>query len=205
MTATDDQIRTAIAEQAADWFVANQGDLFNEHSRMAFLRWLRTSPVHVEEYLGIATIARDLRTAGADPQASLQSLLAQARLGATDRVAADPPLSPRKPLWRSAWTPVVAVTSAALATLVVGFVLFWGGVREPPGLSKSYQTVHGEHGLWRLVDGSSVQLNTESTIRVRFTRAERTVELTRGRAFFQVAHDVRRRFRVSVDGADVVA
>ena len=206
MTPTDGQIRSAIAEQAADWFVANQANALSETTRLAFMTWLRTSPVHVEEYLGIATIARDLRAAGPDPQVSLEALLAQARLEGADRATSPDSASPlRRRLWQSAWTPVVAVSAAALAAVVVGLVVVSAGGRDLLGLSTTYATAHGEHRSLRLADGSSVQLNTESGIRVRFGSTERLVEVTRGQAFFQVAHDARRRFRVSAGGADLIA
>jgi transmembrane sensor len=206
MTATDDQIRTAIAEQAADWFVANRAGSLNEAARVAFMSWLRSSPTHIEEYLCIAAIARDLRSAAADSQAPPEPFLAQAPPGGANNVAAlDPTVSPRKRLWGPLWTPIVALTAAALASVVVGLVVFSTGDRELPSPSRSYETAHGEHRSWRLADGSSMQLNTDSTVRVRFTRAERLVEVTRGQAFFQVVRDVRRRFRVAVGGTDVVA
>jgi transmembrane sensor len=206
MTPTDGQIRIAIAEQAAEWFIANQANALSETTRLAFMTWLRTSPVHVEEYLGMATIARDLRAAGPDPQVSLEALLAQARLEGSDRATSPDSASPlRRRLWQSAWTPVVAVSAAALAAVVVGLVVLSAGGRDLLGLSRAYATAHGEHRSLRLADGSSVQLNTESGIRVRFGSTERLVEVTRGQAFFQVAHDARRRFRVSAGGADLIA
>ncbi len=169
------------------------------------MTWLRTSPLHVEEYLGVATIARDLGAAGPDPQVSLEALLAQARREESDRATSPDPTSPLRRLWQSAWTPVAAVSAAALAAVVVGFVTLSAGGRDLLGLSRSYATAHGEHSSLRLADGSSVQLNTESEIRVRLTSRERLVEVTRGQAFFQVAHDARRRFRVSAGGADLIA
>ena len=62
MTPLEEQIRDAIAEQAGEWFVANQTGPLDQQGRTDFVAWLRTSPVHVEEYLGVALIARDLRT-----------------------------------------------------------------------------------------------------------------------------------------------
>jgi len=56
-----------------------------------------------------------------------------------------------------------------------------------------------------LADGSSVTLNTDSQIQLKFTDTERLVELKRGEAFFHVAHDTRRPFVVAVDGRRVIA
>jgi transmembrane sensor len=50
-----------------------------------------------------------------------------------------------------------------------------------------------------------LQLDTASSVTVRFTRAERVVTLRRGQLFVRVAHDATRRFRVSTDQADAIA
>jgi transmembrane sensor len=50
-----------------------------------------------------------------------------------------------------------------------------------------------------------VQLNTDSALRVAFDRKERFVELTQGQVYFSVAKDPQRRFRVIVNGAEIVA
>jgi transmembrane sensor len=206
MTPTDEQIRVAIAQQAADWFLDNRSGSLDDKGRAAFMSWLRISPVNVEEYLCIAAIERDLRFAAADPPVSLESLIAQARPDQANGVASFGPSTLRwRSLWKRGWAPVLGVPAAALAILLVGFMVHWPGGRELFGLNESYETAHREHRSLRLADGSSVLLNTESAVRIRFTRTERVVEVVRGQAFFKVAHDARRRFRVAVGGADVLA
>lgn len=65
-----------------------------------------------------------------------------------------------------------------------------------------YVTAAGAQRTITLDDGSTVQLNTGSAIAVRFSARERRIELMRGEAFFQVAHDPARPLRViSQDGA----
>src|SRR5215470_9538290 len=85
MNAKEDRIRTLIAEEAADWFVANRAGLDPEETAR-FAAWLKASPTNVEEYLGVATITRDLREVCADPELSPDALLERAR--AEDRAAA---------------------------------------------------------------------------------------------------------------------
>jgi transmembrane sensor len=41
----------------------------------------------------------------------------------------------------------------------------------------------------RLRDGSVVTLDTDTIVRARETKGERLIWLTRGQAFFKVAHD----------------
>ncbi|HEY4126199.1 MAG TPA: DUF4880 domain-containing protein, partial [Rhizomicrobium sp.] len=60
VSAGEEQLRDLIAEQAAEFYIAHRaGDLSREQEQ-EFLRWLRTSPLHVAEYLSIAGLAKDL-------------------------------------------------------------------------------------------------------------------------------------------------
>lgn len=68
-----------------------------------------------------------------------------------------------------------------------------------------YQTAVGERSTVTLKDGSSVVLNTASELRVRFTAAERIVELARGQAYFAVAKDQRHPFVVLAGGRRITA
>jgi transmembrane sensor len=56
-----------------------------------------------------------------------------------------------------------------------------------------------------LVDGSTITLDSQSEVRVRYTRNGRDLTLTRGQARFEVAHDVERPFSVVAGGQKVVA
>jgi transmembrane sensor len=47
-----------------------------------------------------------------------------------------------------------------------------------------------------LADGSSIELNTESEVRVHFNHWQRNIEMIKGEAFFSVAHDADRPFEV---------
>ncbi len=78
MSATDEQVRQLITQRAADWFVANRAGMTPEQ-RQSFTDWLKTSPVHVEEYLAIAVIGRDLRRACALTAHSVDALIERAR------------------------------------------------------------------------------------------------------------------------------
>ena len=66
MATTRNGCADLIAQQAADWFVANRAGL-SAREREDFAAWLKASPLHVEEYLGFAVIARDLRDVCRDP------------------------------------------------------------------------------------------------------------------------------------------
>lgn len=78
MAPTDEQIRLAIAEQAAEWFVAQRTSLLDKAQRAAFAAWLKTSPVHVDEYLRMAALSRELRDAAQHPDLPLEAWVAEA-------------------------------------------------------------------------------------------------------------------------------
>lgn len=78
-----------------------------------------------------------------------------------------------------------------------GWVLFDGrGV---------YATSIGEQRSVQLADGSSVRLDTDTRVRVRFSGSQRMVELERGQALFDVEHDARRPFVVEAGQTKVTA
>jgi transmembrane sensor len=63
-------------------------------------------------------------------------------------------------------------------------------------LQPDYATVTGEQKWIQLADGSSVELNSRSRIRVRFSEHQRDVDLLEGQALFHVAKDPSRPFVV---------
>src|SRR5271169_3894563 len=79
MISNEEKVRAAIAEQAGEWFVANEEGPLDARDSAALAAWLKNSPVHIEEFLGVSTIARDLKEARTDPEFSLEAILARAR------------------------------------------------------------------------------------------------------------------------------
>src|SRR5215469_8944494 len=200
------QVRVAIAGQAADWFVANDDGL-SESEQSALVSWLRDSPKHVQAFLEVSQITRDLAAVDA-PNLSIESLAAAARADDTVDVvtlapeAAQGNWTSRRRGTRMLW----AAPLAAAALLVVAISLvWWNRDGERFGLPRTYETAQGEQGAWRLPDGSMLHLNTGSSATVRYSESERVVELNRGQALFDVAHGDRRRFRVSAGAAQAIA
>ncbi|OQP56095.1 hypothetical protein A4H97_20070 [Niastella yeongjuensis] len=75
---------------------------------------------------------------------------------------------------------------------------------EKRSLYNTLKTARGQMYPVKLSDGSAVWLNSSSSIRfpVAFNEQERRVEIT-GEAYFEVAHNDKKPFRVSVNGVDV--
>jgi transmembrane sensor len=205
MNVRDEEVRALIAHQAGDWFEAHRDGRLAAGEREAFIEWLLTSPVHVEEYLGVRLIARALPTAADDPEYPLDAILARADAATESNVR---PLtadnsgslaSSTRPAHVNRWRLAAA---AVLAVVTGGGLLWWSAARPMP---QHYATRHGEQQSWRLEDNSVLRLNTDTTVTVRYGRTERLVEIDRGQALFVVTHDPRRRFRVLAGRIDVVA
>ncbi|MGO8939288.1 MAG: FecR family protein [Mycobacterium sp.] len=211
MISNEEKVRAAIAEQAGEWFVANDEGPLDERDSAALAAWLKTSPVHVEEFLGVSTIARDLKEARTDPEYSLEAVLARAR-------AEDDPTV--RPLWprvfdavrgtpSRGWLPAAAAM-AACAVLSLGVFLAWNGrpIEHPPVATGTaalhFETRHGEQLSRRLADNSVLHLNTDSAVTIQYGKNERLVTLTSGQADFEVAHEPDRAFRVIAGSAEVV-
>jgi transmembrane sensor len=209
MTSNDEKIRAAIAEQAGDWFVGNDEGLPDVQDSADLAAWLKTSPVHIEEFLGVSVIARDLREARTHPDYSLEAILARAR--AED----EPPVSPlRQPpsdavrVGASRRRRTATLAMAACVLLSIGLFLTWNGPNRHPTASDGmtalhFETRHGEQLTRRLADDSVLHLNTDSAVSIRYGKHERVAVLTSGEAVFEVVHDSKRSFRVLAGSVEV--
>jgi transmembrane sensor len=205
VTPRDEQIRAAIAEQAGEWFIANEAGSLAEEDVAAFLAWLKASPVHVREYLGVARIAHHLPAALGKPRVPLETFLAQAAISDEDRIVPLQGLAPQHERSVARRSPSRAWAVAAwLVALAVG-TLWWAHDGELFGIPKTYRTAHGEQSVERLPDGSVLHLDTDSEATVRYSGRERLVELNRGQALFEVVHESHRRLRVVAGNAGAIA
>jgi len=200
----EDPVRDAIAQQAAEWFVTNQDAAAASRSSREFMSWLRTSATHVEEYLCVAAVAQNLHAGSAGARRSIEEIVAEASgdRGPIATIGRAAP-SPARRSWRRRAVPMTvgALCAGVLVAVIAGRLLPRTAAAPPLLLS----TAHGERHSWTLSDGSGVELNSDSAVRVRFSGDERLVEIERGQVFFHVAKDASRQFRVAAAGTDVVA
>jgi transmembrane sensor len=216
----DRQMQDLIAEQAAEWYLANRDGTPGAQQQQAFMRWLRASPMHVAEYLAIAGVARDIGDVARQSTASLQPLLSEGNGDGMDRVvpihavrgaSVSGMLSPQEHRVRTRarhharssravsrsllrWVNVALLMLVTMA-LILG--LRWFTSRPQV---QDYATSHGEQRSLQLPDNTFVRLNSDSAIAVRFSRHRRRVDVTRGQAYFEVAKDPQRPFGVRVGG-----
>ena len=203
MTPSDEQIRSALAQQAAEWFIANQTGSFGEKDAAEFLAWLKASPVHVREYLGVARVARHLPAAAGEPKVPLETFLAQAVAGDDSVVSLPQHALERGRSTARFWARALPI-AASLFALAVG-AIWWAHDGELLGIPKTYRTAHGGQRVERLPDGSVLRLDTDSAATVRYSGRERLVEIKRGQALLEVVHESERRFRVAAGEAGAIA
>ncbi len=209
--ASEDPVQQLVAQQAADWYVANREGLDRE-SAAEFAGWLKASPLHVQEYLCLAQVAGDLRTAAGNPVTSIDSLVEGAR-NAPDEVAAvvelpvARPALGRLPPAHGAHAPGAAswmrMAAAVAGVSLLGVLALW---RLAPGIEAvHHETAHGQHLSHSLPDQSLLTLDADSAVDVHYGSALRRIELVRGQALFQVTHDASRPFVVQAGPVAVTA
>jgi transmembrane sensor len=210
MNSNDEKVRAAIADQAGEWFVANGEGSLDARDAAALAAWLMTSSVHIEEFLGVSAIARDLKAAGTHPEYSVEAILARARAeGGTVVRSLGSPAIPRaggRPPRR--WL-TAAFGVAVCAVLSLGLLFNWNAKlfehpSAPVVTELHFETRHGEQMTRRLADNSLLHLNTESAVTIRYSETQRLVTLNSGQADFEVAHDADRAFRVLAGSAEIL-
>ena len=190
---------SAAIEDAAITWLTERDDGFSPAREREFAQWLRADPRHA------ATVARLEQTLG------LLGELPEFRSDintAFDRAApvlAFPPASAEQPTLAPAprrWSRAFAWAGLA-AALALGSFVGWRALQPSPEIH--FTTTVAGYERARLDDGSTLELNAASAVRVQFTSAERHVQLESGEAHFAVAHDTARPFIVSAGGIAVRA
>ena len=195
MMSNEQRVRFAIAEQAAEWFIRHRTEELNATERGAFDAWLAESPVHIEEYLGIAQLTQDLPLAAVGPIFDVEQLLKQASV--VEPIALNwgaPGVLDSKARYRA--SPVMRRGLAAIAAVLVaiGIGLYWRDSNL--GTMERFETRHGEQRTWQLADRTVLQLNTDTVVIVRYSQRARLVNIQQGQAYFEVVHDDSRLFQV---------
>jgi transmembrane sensor len=176
--------RSAIENQAAAWLVKMDGDQPLSVADIESLReWIRRSPAHKEEISSLAAFW------GNNNLTELAVPLGRHERRSNKRVVGRvwSGLRGLNPVWMS--VPIAALAISFLATRPVTI--------EPPGSTNGlYATAVGQQQTTTLVDGSVVQLNTNSQLKIDYSRDVRDVYLLQGEAHFMVAKNADRPFRV---------
>ncbi|HEY5238919.1 MAG TPA: FecR domain-containing protein [Rhizomicrobium sp.] len=163
-----------IRTRAAEWLERREREDWNEADQAALDAWLAQSPANLVAYLRVHDIWER-----------------------ADRLTA---LRGSPPVERAGWfaSAVFKRTVAALITVAVvstATAFYLSRPRE-----QVYATAIGEHRTIAMADGSQIELNTDSVLRVLNNGAQRQAWLDKGEAYFQIKHDAAHPFTVMAAG-----
>ncbi len=119
------------------------------------------------------------------------------RLDALRQLPPRPTPSPASPRRRSLFLGLAASVAIVAAIGVSTNILV-----SSPRLT-TYATPIGGRESIHLADGSQIDLNTDTVLRTHFKNGQRSAELVKGEALFQIKHDAAHPFVVSVAGHTV--
>jgi transmembrane sensor len=164
-----------LHETASRWVTLQHSGSLTPAQQQAFVRWLNESENHRRVYQEMEAFWQNLaplQQAAAPELAAARAYLRQAQ---------------RKRSWMRPGLALAA--SILLLAAAVPIFQIWLG-------NGIYQTAKGEQAHITLSDGSRINLNTDSVLRVAYGLFERKVILERGEALFTVSHDAKHPFAV---------
>jgi transmembrane sensor len=184
---------------ATEWMVRVHDPDVTPESLIAWQSWMRENPAHAEAFRRMENLDQLLRVVPRPPMAPLRQV-------ARDTYDGSAPIR----LWKRHPDQLVPrwalAASALIATIALALLLMVSTGRFSSGRGTTViATRIGENRVVHLADGSIVTLGGDSRVAVDFRPRERDIGLIRGEAFFSVAHNPTRPFKVSAGGAMVIA
>ncbi len=149
-----------LESQASDWLTKQEFGELDEAGNARFENWISQSPHHRVAYWRLKALWRD-----------------------SERLAAlrSPMRRPRTAIAKSRVWPKIA------AVFAIASVLGFGVLFATSDQQHTYVTALGERKTITLSDGSQIDLNTKSTLRI--APSQREAWLDGGEAYFQITHD----------------
>ncbi len=218
-------LSTQVLEEASSWFIDFTEGEVGTPGREEFIAWLRHSPQHIQAYLQVTAFWEDAANLK-HTHTDIEALIAHAESNvvsltpdlpychtagpAQREQASTPSQDPAKTQacsvsheHESAHTArrrkFIALAASLLFVIGTCFGTWHYTQRN------IYATDIGEQRSIVLEDGSTVQLNSRTRLRVNYTEHERRVQLLQGQALFSVAKNPMRPFIVQSASATVRA
>jgi transmembrane sensor len=189
--------RKRVAAEAAEWWVVLEDEV-SRTQREQYVDWLRESAMHVAEMLLIAQVHGALEQFEHWERIPTDGSGDDAGAVVTLPTSALPAPSPHKQT-PGRFRLLQSIAAAVLVGVALSAMLIMGF------RGQVIQTERGERREVALADGSVVQVDPETRLRVEYEARWRRVMLERGRALFRVAKDPNRPFLVQVRDTTVRA
>lgn len=158
--------------EANRWFFRMHAEDVTPAERAAFARWLAADPRHADVMNEVESLLAALRNPA-------RSSYGAARTGRSSRSS-----SARGGVRTARWLAAGLAAVLALVAYVQGpvFLARWNA---------DLVTFAGERFSRQLADGTRVELNSDTALKVEISETQRLITLLRGEAFFEVARDPR--------------
>ncbi len=191
--------QSKLEKTAAQWLVWKDCGKFTPEEQEEFDTWLALDIRHkiafakVEGSWTRANIFRRIKPLQGDPDPDVLN----------DRNHCPPPLTVSAPVKTPPRKSIRLPLIAAVAALVFVLPVVVWYVAEQLSWDR-YATSVGGIAHFPLPDGTTVQLNTNSVLRVRMTHRNREFRLDRGEAMIKAARDGKRPFRLEAGGTVIL-
>jgi len=196
-------LQEQIAAEAAQWFARLRESDAGRGTEADFVEWLLRSPEHLEEFLAVSRVWGETQVAS--PTLFCTDDLIDAALAEptpANVVALKGTTTPLTEISARRRKPLrYQIAAAAAALLALGSVIWL--VVERSSNSTRIITAIGEQRSVTLADGSVLDVNTNSEVRIDLAGAERHLQLVHGEARFKVTRNPQRPFIVSTPQATI--
>jgi transmembrane sensor len=171
----------AIEDQALDWLIRRNGEGWTEDEQLELNTWLEESMAHKAAFWRADHLwqqADRIGSLGIDAHSEFEEPEPEAAL---------------EPQLRRRWLPA-AIAACLVAAVGIGGISFGPKLLDGPATTTKlaqqarFDTPIGGRRVVPLVDGSKVELNTQTVLRTAVNAKKREVWLDSGEAFFEVAH-----------------
>jgi transmembrane sensor len=166
-----------IEARAATWLEQRYFGAWNEASQSGLDTWLAQSLAHRLAYVRLGTAWESTQRLAALRRSDEKGIPTEKR--------------------RRSRPAMFRLALAAVAVAVIGAAATVWLLSQPH--EQTYVTALGERETVTLADGSQIELNTDTRLRVFTYANRRTASLDKGEAYFEVKHNAARPFVVIVD------
>jgi transmembrane sensor len=187
-----------IHATAAEWFARLHDNGLSLEETMEWQQWLAADRRHAAAFARIEDVWNEIGSlrAPAPPQES--TIVSDRYDGSVTVSSWQANRKFRNPLAARRFFMAASVAGVALAVLLLGYFITKSGIEV-------LHTQIGENRTFALPDGTRLNLGAASKVEYEFDASSRRLRLVRGEAFFTVAKDPLRPFRVQAGTASVTA